>query len=584
MLVVPQTEVRLLNNVPLNISYEHQMTFASKTAQANYFIGKTQQSFQDFTYVKEDSTIRVPMGRDSLYSCNYVMFRNEDFSNKWFYGFITKLEYVNPNTTKIHFEMDVFQTWQFDFTFRPSYVEREHTKRWNSDGSPVLNTVDEGLHYGDEYKTVSVTQYVPYHDIFFLVIVATERMDVNGEGVTPTLNGSPQPLSYYIHPFKMDGSTPRVMIDGTEYGAISNINDVLKSLYKQEGAVNNIANLYITEYPGINFGDALGGISLSMANFDPVTIQDDASGDSFHTLYVKRIPTYQERTENFYDKYTGFTQVDESKLLMYPYTVTVISDMKGNQQEIKNEYIEGNDLEIVTKGSLGVGNKVSYNVKNYLMSGTLPNGNEVAIADGVINNSPNEVPIITDLLSAYLQGNRNTIENQRNAIQFNTIANVLGNAFATIGSAMSRNPVGAVSGIASIGMGAVNSYFELEAINAKHKDLDATPSQLNKLGGNTAFDYGNDIKGLYIIKKEITPEYRKKLTDFFKMYGYKVNELKTPNLKSRQHFNFIKTVGANVTGNVPQDDLAVIKRMFDNGVTLWHGDWVGDYSRPNGEV
>jgi hypothetical protein len=87
-----------------------------------------------------------------------------------------------------------------------------------------------------------------------------------------------------------------------------------------------------------------------------------------------------------------------------------------------------------------------------------------------------------------------------------------------------------------------------------------------------------------VIKKEITDEYRKKLTDFFKMYGYKLNEVKVPNLKTRQHFNFVQTVGANITGNIPQEDIEKLVSMFNNGVTLWHGDWVGDYSQTNGEL
>jgi hypothetical protein len=68
------------------------------------------------------------------------------------------------------------------------------------------------------------------------------------------------------------------------------------------------------------------------------------------------------------------------------------------------------------------------------------------------------------------------------------------------------------------------------------------------------------------------------------MYGYKLNEVKTPNLRSRQHFNFIQTVGANIQGNIPGDDIEKLKNIFNNGITLWHGDYVGDYTKSNGEV
>lgn len=576
MIVIPATEVRLLNNVPLTNTYEHQMDFTSASAQETYFKSKTLHTHSDFTYVKEDGTIKVPRSRDSLYACNYLMFKNTDFSGKWFYAFITKLEYVNPETTKIHFELDVFQTWQFDFTLKPSFVEREHQNRWNADGSPVINTVDEGLNYGTDYKTVKVDQFVPFNDTYFLVIVCKQRMDVNGNEIEPTLNGIIQPLTYYIHPFKLSGGVPSITVDGMNQ-VLSPVADVLKALYTSTVAVNNIVSLFITEYighPSLNF---------NMSEFEPVNVQDD-TGTNFVTLRLASKWGYSSLEQNFGDKYDGFSDVTESKLLMHPYTVTLLSDMKGNVQEIKNEYVGGNDLRVTVKGSIGTSNKVSYNVTDYLIDATVVNGGEVALERALVNNNPNDVPIITDMLSAYLQGNRNSLSNQVNQIQFSSIAGTIGSAFGSVGSAIARNPVGAVSGIADIGMNIANSYFQLEGLLAKQKDLDAVPPSISNLGGNTSFDYGNGITGLYIIKKEITPEYRKKLQDFFKMFGYKLNEVKTPNLRSRTHFNFIKTVGANVTGNVPQDDLALIKKLFDNGITIWHTSDVGNYSLSNGEV
>jgi hypothetical protein len=104
MSVIPNTEVRLLSNVPLNMTYEHQLTFDSDVDQSLYFKNKSIFTFTDFTYQRESQAIRVPQGYDSLYNCNYLMYRNNDFGGKWFYGFITKREYVNPNMTLIHFE------------------------------------------------------------------------------------------------------------------------------------------------------------------------------------------------------------------------------------------------------------------------------------------------------------------------------------------------------------------------------------------------------------------------------------------------------------------------------------------------
>jgi hypothetical protein len=559
MTVIPQTEVRLLSGVPLTNKYDHQLTFDNTTEQANYFLGKSSRTFLDFTYQREEVSIKVPTGYDSLYLCNYVMYKNKDFAGKWFYGFITKKEYVNPNTTKVYFEIDVYQTWQFELTFKKSFVEREHTDRWNTDGSPIVNTIAEDLNYGTEYETVSVEQVVPMTDVFYLVIVCQKRMDTNGDTIEPIQNGGIQPLTYYIHPFKMDGSVPAITVDGQPQ-TLSSVKEVLLTLYKSTVAVNNISALYVTEYIGE------GSLNFQMSKMEPVNIETT----NVTTLRVVNYQTYNDKTISLGDKYEGFTNVTESKLLMHPYTVTILSDMKGNQQEIKSEYIQGNTLAINVKGSMGVSNKVAYNVKNYLMSDTIENSGEVAISNGIINNSPNDVPIITDLLSAYLQGNRNTLENQKSSILWNQ-------SLGAVGNALTASPLGMVHGLG-------NGYLEMKGLLAKQQDINNTPPQLNRLGGNTAFDYGNGIKGLYVIKKEITDEYRDRLTDFFKMYGYKINDLKVPNLKTREHFNFVKTGGAIIFGNAPNDDINRIKEMFDTGVTLWHGDWVGEYGLSNGEV
>lgn len=72
------------------------------------------------------------------------------------------------------------------------------------------------------------------------------------------------------------------------------------------------------------------------------------------------------------------------------------------------------------------------------------------------------------------------------------------------------------------------------------------------------------------------------LDKFFDMYGYLTNTVKIPNLNNRPNWNYIKTEGANIIAHIPQNDLEVIKNMFDNGITLWHNPQTFlDYSQNN---
>ena len=40
----------------------------------------------------------------------------------------------------------------------------------------------------------------------------------------------------------------------------------------------------------------------------------------------------------------------------------------------------------------------------------------------------------------------------------------------------------------------------------------------------------------------------------------------------------------NIYGNIPMDDLMQIRDIFIKGITLWHGNYIGDYSRSNNEI
>ena len=144
-----------------------------------------------------------------------------------------------------------------------------------------------------------------------------------------------------------------------------------------------------------------------------MTIADDVH-ENITTLYVRDMTEYHELTFDAGDKYLGFVPVNESKLWMYPYAVTILDDMKGNRVEIKNEYINSKKLQLRVRGSLGVSNKISYSVDDYLTHNNLDfeGMSTVTLEKAVINKEPNDLPILNDYLSAFLQGNRNALQVQ----------------------------------------------------------------------------------------------------------------------------------------------------------------------------
>lgn len=151
MLIVPTSRIILLKN-PIEIDYNNELTFSSKTAQYNYFYNLPKLECENATYQRKDEVVRFPTDPslegttyDDLIQYNYCMYQNDKWSNKWFYAFVKEVIFDNPGMSYIKLETDVWQTWCFDITFKKSFVEREHV----NDDTIGLHTIPENLEIGD---------------------------------------------------------------------------------------------------------------------------------------------------------------------------------------------------------------------------------------------------------------------------------------------------------------------------------------------------------------------------------------------------------------------------------------------------
>nr|DAV68077.1 MAG TPA: Major tail protein [Caudoviricetes sp.] len=553
----PETVVRLLSNVPLSLNETNQLWFDSVTAQTSYFSGKVARTFNEFTYQrKERNYIAVPINAELLYNCNYLMFQNSNYANKWFYAYITDIQYVNPNTAWVFYQIDPFQTWLEQIHFKQSFVEREHTTRYEN-GVPVINTIEEGLNYGNEYKIVSDTSYKNYGDTVFILVTAKDYLHKLPQGLVrpfpEDIGNVPQGFFNYIFPISLTGYRSW-QYKGTNLLSWAEFYDKLNT---EKSYIGKVVSLTLLDFVPLNV--SVDNLNANITNMNNVTLYNarDDLGLTGSILYVKG-GTFSTGELNCGNKYAGFPTYAESKLLMYPYSYTKVTDMQGNEFDIKNEYIRGQDLNFSVRGSIAPQVKTAYEVVNYK--------GKTNLLGGIINNNVSSMAIIDDYTAAYLQGNQNTL--------------MMGE---TVNAVISG--VGAVTNLALGNVaGAAGGITEILQLNAKMKDIDNHPSNLRNQGNNYNFDFANRYTGIRVIKYTLTDEYRDTLTDYFKMFGYKVNRVKIPNLHTRQSWNYVKTVDCTIVGNMPQDDLNSIKQMFNKGITLWHNTDVGNYGLPNNEI
>lgn len=539
MAFAPDGALYLLRGIPFTNSYENTVDFTNATEQYNYFIGKVAETLVQYTYIRKDQTVKIGLNVEMLHSLNYVMYRNA-IGTKWIYAFITAKHYINDNNTEIEIETDVLQTYAYDYDLKDSFVDREHQDRWAAVGSPSYNLVSENLTLGDEYIKEH-SQEVIDEAIYYLV-VSTENLDAVADDPRPAsvyddpvpVQDYPTPFHYYIVPRDEDTTAGIMGIQRFCQTLAGRLEIVSVSLIK-----------YITFYLPV---------------LDTISI---ASGDP--RIYVLRNKTAAVTTVGFTkNKFDGVNLPTsfgtgrardhkyESKLLTHPYLYNVLTEHQGDPLILKNEYLTGNDIQFsVTQG-------LSHQIKTrkFVSSGYL--GEIDGKEQGALDTKVNDLP---QLNYEYL----NYMLTQKAQATTGIALSVIG---ATAGIA-----VGAATGGLGLALGAGNALSAAGTIAhelAKQKDLKNTPDSVRSQGNNVTFDLAEGTTALNFIRYGIHPNIKRVIGDYFGMYGYKCMEVKRPALRSRYYYNYIKTIGANVAGDMDVNDLNKIRGIFDQGVTFWH--------------
>lgn len=159
MYIEPNTNIRILKGVPLDTTYDHTLYFNSATEQYNTFVNFQKYNLTNYTYQRVKKGIaRVGIKADNLYDCNYLMFQNTSYGNKWFYAFITSVEFINNECSEIYFELDVMQTWFFDYQLDDCFVEREHSETDDIGDNITPETLATGEYVFNDYAPIRTMQ------------------------------------------------------------------------------------------------------------------------------------------------------------------------------------------------------------------------------------------------------------------------------------------------------------------------------------------------------------------------------------------------------------------------------------------
>lgn len=578
----PSSTIHLLSNVPLDSRYEHTFDFTSKTQQSTYFLAKSILTLNEYQYLRKNNSIRVQRNYDTMVSANYLMYKNEQ--GNWIYCFIVDTVYINDNVTEILLVEDVLQTYMFDYTFKQCIVEREHCQRWNKNDNtitPNYSLTDEQLDYGDDYEQYLKKEMPFTEGVVWFLMVCTQDVFDSSEPRTITMQGSPTPFNYFLLPYSLTHPTAP-FISGTPLTATIPDDYIVgaRTLYKtaQQSANPFILSIsflgHLNQEPSIywdgsyNYNGGIGAyfIQPMTGNISgEVVINECPNIGTYKYMHFRE---YNDSNRTL-STITGCSSSDnipessdfnvgvlrnynyESKLLTHPYKFNLLTNWRSEPLVVKNEYLLSLD-SIVVKMCLGLFHepKTKYWIENY-------NGDDGHFYT-TIDTTVNDLPLSTDAYQNYMLANKNQYVTGL-GINNASIAGQL--LFAKVSG--SGDITGAVDTM-------INTMGKVLKENAKRQDLKNIPDSIRKAGNNVSFDIAADNLSVKFVRYQIKEEFKQRIGDFFAMYGYRVGKLKIPNTNTRYYYNYVKTIGASISGNIDNRDMDKIKEIFNNGITIWH--------------
>ena len=523
--VTPQGQVYICKT-PLENDYKNQLTFATKIAQEKYFNSTIIKPLDNYTYIKKDNVIKVGINIDEIIDCNYLFYKNTGFSNKIYYCFITKMEYINGNCTAITIETDCFQTWYFDISYKKCFVEREHV----NDDTIGAHTIPEGLETGDY-----VDQYVDNDEMSGLNFLTK-----GGHSPYVVLAVSETGLDVALP----DGS--RVynnVYSGLIFLTFPSTGDVDKYInYIQHKITEDIIyTAFMCPYE----------IATDGGNFEWSTFTDGTSSFQYAFINYTTIATQMGLVEinkpNNLDTYIPRNK----KLLTFPYRYFNIANNSGSSATYKYEYFNSRDGRDVCQfnmlGAISPGCSIRLIPYNYKCGKTEFNYVHTEVEESIVAGKLPTCGWTNDAYTNWLT---------QNAI----------NIPLDIASDIIKTGVGVATGNVALAGGGLAGIGGTMAEIYQHSLIPTTAK-----GGVNQGDLNFADKLCFsVYKKCIKYEYAKIIDNYFDMFGYKVNDVKIPNITGRQNWNYVKTIDCNFDGDIPQTDLNIIKAMFNGGVTFWH--------------
>ena len=556
MVITPNTDLYLVQ-VPLEIDDNNQLTFANANAQFTYFSSLPRINGDGrFTYQRKDGVVRFDALIDDILEYNYVMYRNTSYSDKWFYAYITKMEYVNDRMTAITIKTDVWQTWQFDLTYKPVLIDREHQ---NTDVAGD-NLLPESLELGEYVTNGNVENFGDASS--FCIIAEVAQVENTGESATLSYRWADDSESRPVNPILNDsgrGTVPLVLDTFTPPQVpTSRTIQNLVSIYDLAGLGDAIINVYMLPSTLIGTTHEIWLTATS----------GQTTKSSVFAVPDAKLGVYEMTTKTITRPTTvdGFTPKNK-KVLTAPYCYFNISNNGGSSNPYHYEDF-GSTIEFKIEGTFGVSGSVKAIPLDYKNISASENALDYSVSGA-------KFPVCSWKSDSYT----NWLTQNAVNMQSQWTSAIAGSTLTTLGSGFTSGGAGLVAGVFQSGANLISLAREQHLAKTR---ANMTPDQVRGNLNAGDFTWAKYRTPFTYLPMSIKYNQARIIDEYFSQFGYKCDRVKIPNITGRRNWNFVKTIGCYIEANIPQDDLKEIKSMFDKGVTFWHNPATfADYSQNN---
>lgn len=524
MYITPNSTLELFPDIGLSGNYDNSLYFASTSEKDAHFstIPKIATISNLYYVSSQKGVIRIGVKIKNILSAGYLRFKNTSFENKWFYAFITDIQYKNNEMTEIHFDIDYLMTWMGTFQLKQCFVERQHVE---SDEIGV-NVLDEGLNYG-EHIIENVYDYAAGTGMNLIIIVTSAE---KGEG----------------------GGIEGGIYSGCQVKAFTTA---------------DLANSYIEELIDSNKQDNIVKIYTIPTRYFP-------NGKTAADRYIS-----SKTNPKPYTSLNGYVPKN-NKLFCYPYKFVEASNSEGDRKDFKYECFNTTPGHR-SSGYYTFSEQAYYGASTQAVFIPMGYADESKLINANVLNTDQRLSITNFPLCSY-----NVDTYRAYTAQVNSSApNSLFNGFAS-GAIHGATSGGAIGGLAGAALGAISgglSNIAGTAINLlSTKTFPVEMGTRNQGTQESDFLLATNNKGFRLYEKCITSAYAKIIDDYFSAFGYAIREVKVPNMNARPHWTFVKTLDCCITGNLPSDDARKIEQIFNSGCRFWKKyTEIGNYSLDN---